>query len=383
MSSFRTLANNPTWVRAYGRRVARAFDCCDDHRDVATVVADRAPCELPAEILGVPAIRGYPASEDRRVPVSQSLSKAALDYATAGVAVFPCHWPAVAGLPGGCSCGRGDCGSPAKHPITTCGYLDASSDPERVVRWWRRWPHANIGVPTGATFDVVDIDGPTGRAALRSLLGRDEFMPGPVVRTGRGSHYLVVATGHGCRVGLLPGVDYRGHGGYVIAPPSVHASGRCYRWHIPLLGDDAAPLPRLPEVLTERLQPAPRHDALTAPGRVNPDRYGQAALSGELGRLRAAQEGERNDTLNRAAFRCYQLAADGLLDCDKVTAAFTAAAQQAGLGQRETARTLASARAGGFDHPRRPTRHHLLGCETSAHAAQPQSHDYEVDIDGP
>lgn len=51
MSSFRTLANNPTWVRAYGRRVARAFDCCDDHRDVATVVADRAPCELPAEIL--------------------------------------------------------------------------------------------------------------------------------------------------------------------------------------------------------------------------------------------------------------------------------------------------------------------------------------------
>ncbi len=177
----------------------------------------------------MPAVSGCAVSEGGRVAVRQSLGEAASDYATAGIPVFPCHWPVATGSCSDCSCGRAGCGSPAKHPITARGYLDASSDPDRVARWWRRWPYANIGVPTGAAFDVVDIDGPTGMAGLRSLLSRGECTAGPLVRTGRGWHYLVVATGHGCRVGLLPGVDYRGRGGYVIAPPSVHASGRCYR----------------------------------------------------------------------------------------------------------------------------------------------------------
>ena len=321
---------------------------------------------------------------------SMSPGGTAMGYAVAGIPVFPCHWPAATEAYGGCSCGRGDCQSPAKHPITIRGYLDASTRLDQVQRWWRRWPHANIGVPTGAAFDVVDVDGPTGLAGLRSLIARGEFAPGPMVRTGRGWHYLVTPTGHGCRVGLLAGVDYRGRGGYVIAPPSVHASGRRYRWSTPLLGDDAAPLPQLPAALAQRLRPPPDRDAPAAPGRdartlpgaVDPDRYAHAALAGELDSVRSAREGERNTTLNRAAFRCYQLAAGGLLDCEQVTAELTAAALQAGLGQRETARTLASARAGGFDQPRHLARR-LPGRDTTVRAAPTPAPGYEVDIDGP
>ena len=321
--------------------------------------------------------------EGRRGSVSMSPGEAALAYTGAGIPVFPCHWPAANGSRCGCSCGRADCVRPAKHPITARGYLDASSHPDQVERWWRRWPQANIGVPTGIAFDVVDVDGPTGMAGLGSLIIRGEFTPGPVVCTGRGWHYLVTPTGNGCRVGLLAGVDYRGRGGYVIAPPSVHASGRRYRWSTPLLGDHAAPLPQLPETLAERFQPPPQRDVPTSPGRVDPDRYAQAALAGELDRLRCAREGERNDTLNRAAFRCYQLAAGGLLDCEQVTAAFTAAALETGLGQRETARTLGSARAGGHSQPRHLERRRLSGRATTAHTVHPRSLGYEVDIDGP
>ena len=321
--------------------------------------------------------------EDWRGSVSMSPGEAALAYTVAGIPVFPCHWPAATGSHRRCSCGRVDCERPAKHPITACGYLDASGRPDQVERWWRRWPHANIGVPTGVAFDVVDVDGPAGMAGVRSLIGRGEFNPGPVVRTGRGWHYLVTPTGNGCRVGLLPGVDYRGRGGYVIAPPSVHASGPRYRWYTPLLGAAAAPLPQLPETLAERLQPAPQRNPSTSLGAVDSGRYAQVALAGELDRLHRAREGERNDTLNRAAFRCYQLAAGGLLDCEQVTAAFTVAALQAGLGQRETARTLASARAGGFGQPRHPTLRRPPARDTAARAAHPRSLGYEVDIDGP
>jgi hypothetical protein len=78
----------------------------------------------------------------------------ALRYAAQGWSVFPLHSPQN----GQCSCGRLDCTSPAKHPRTANGLKDATTDPERIREWWKRWPDANIGVVTGRASGVVVVD---------------------------------------------------------------------------------------------------------------------------------------------------------------------------------------------------------------------------------
>jgi hypothetical protein len=99
----------------------------------------------------------------------------------------------------------------------------------QITAWWRTWPTANVGVITGAIsrLVVVDLDGPEG------LAQREKFPETAAVRTGRGLHLYyrhpmgsMVAN----RVGLLPHVDVRGDGGFVVGPPSIHASGAVYTW---------------------------------------------------------------------------------------------------------------------------------------------------------
>ena len=139
-------------------------------------------------------------------------------YASSGVPVLPLH----TGLGGGrCSCRRPHCDRPGKHPRLRHGLTDATTDPRRIEMWWTRWPEANIGLRTGVAMDVADIDSAEGWHGLRHLLGG--AMPdGPEVRTGGGGrHFWFRPTGYGNRVRLLPGVDWRGAGGYVIAPPST------------------------------------------------------------------------------------------------------------------------------------------------------------------
>ena len=283
---------------------------------------------------------------------------AALDYACRGVPVFPCHHPLPdrRGSALMCSCGDRDCCRPAKHPLTRHGFKNATTRTEIIAGWWRRWPQANIAIPTGVVFDVLDLDGPEGVAAVRTLVDEHSLeLSGPVVRTGFGGwHYLLAPTGQANRVRLLEGVDWRGAGGYVIAPPSRHITGRCYRWARPL---DLDTLPQTPAPLRDLLMHRePRRVAYSVhqPAGVAGERYGRAALDGELNRLRNAALNTRNITLNRAAFRCFQLAAAGLLDPDQVTAEFTAAARQIGLGDQEIVRTLRSARTSGQTHPRTP-----------------------------
>ncbi len=70
---------------------------------------------------------------------------------------------------GACSCGRPDCSSPGKHPLTKQGFKEASRDEAQIRGWWSKWPAANIGIPTGAVagFDVLDMDTELGRRVLR------------------------------------------------------------------------------------------------------------------------------------------------------------------------------------------------------------------------
>jgi hypothetical protein len=287
-----------------------------------------------------------------------ALLEAALGYAARGIPVYPVHWPHP--TPGGasltCSCPRGAaCDRPAKHPLVRHGVKEATTDPDRIGRWWRSWPQANLGLATGVMFDALDIDGPAGLAALRQLqAAAGPWFPGPLVATGGGGwHHWFTPTGLGNRPPRgLAHVDWRGRGGCVLAPPSRHASGQHYRW---LRGLDQAPLPQVPAALRELLDPDPPPSTRPS-GRLGPAApghpYGRRVLAAELATLGRATPGQRNHTLNRTAFKAYRYVASGLLDDQDVTAAFTQAALAIGLSAPETARTLASARIAGLANSR-------------------------------
>jgi hypothetical protein len=267
---------------------------------------------------------------------------AALAYARHGIPVLPVH----TALAAGCSCGRRTCDRPGKHPRLRHGLTEATTDPLRLEMWWARWPDTNIGLRTGIVMDVADVDSIEGWHGLRHLLGG--AMPvGPRARTGGGGwHVWFQPTGYGNRVRLLPGLDWRGAGGYVLAPPSRHVSGADYTWLIKPDGD----LPRAPLALTTLLDgPPPAGPPPHAVAR--PDRYAGAALDAEVDRVARAPVGTRNDTLNRAAFALGRLVAAGMLDARTVRSELDLAARCAGLGRAEIGRTIRSGLTAGQRHP--------------------------------
>ena len=149
--------------------------------------------------------------------VVASLLQSALWYASQGLAVFPLQPGTKTPMPGSHGC------------------KDATIDPGQISAWWRARPDANIGIATGLVCDVADLDGWAGVDAWAALEGVPEQL-GVVVtpRTeGGGRHIYVPVTGQGNRARMLPGVDWRGQGGYVVAPPSVLPEGR-YWWLRPL-----------------------------------------------------------------------------------------------------------------------------------------------------
>jgi hypothetical protein len=286
------------------------------------------------------------------------LLDAALGYAARGIPVYPVHWPrpTPSGASLACSCPRGvTCDRPAKHPLLRHGVKDATTDPDRIGRWWRRWPQANVGLATGICFDALDIDGPAGLAALHQLQeAADLRLPGPLVATGGGGwHVWFTPTGLGNRPPRgLAHVDWRGRGGCVLAPPSRHISGGAYRWLVSL---DQAPLAEVPAALRLLLDPDPpttARPARTAGPDLAGHPYGRRVLAAELAALGRATPGQRNRTLNRTAFKVYRYVAGGVLDDQDVTLAFTTVARAIGLSAAETARTLASARTAGLASPR-------------------------------
>jgi hypothetical protein len=276
---------------------------------------------------------------------------AALAYARHGIPVLPVHEPAPEG---GCSCERGPrCESPGKHPRLRHGLNDASTDPRRIELWWQRWPHANVGLRTGITMDVADVDSEEGWHGLCHLMG-GEPPGGPQVRTGSGGrHFWFRPTGFGNRVRLLPGLDWRGVGGYVVAPPSRHPRGD-YRW----LRGPAEPLPEGSSTLRALIE-GPTIMPVAPRPISHPGPYASAALTAEAGRVARAPVGSRNDTLNRAAFALGRLVGAGLLDQADVVRELDAAARFAGLSRAEIRRTIRSGLAAGrrapidLDHGRR------------------------------
>jgi hypothetical protein len=170
--------------------------------------------------------------------------EAALSYAARGWAVLPLH----SIKDGVCTCAKADfCSSPGKHPTTINGVKDASRDAQTVGSWFSSPTPRNVGIATGTHSGVVVLDVDFrhgGESSLRVLEYISGRLPATLTATtGNGTHLYFVHPGHGVpnSAGTLgDGLDIRGDGGFVVAPPSVHVSGRVYSWSSDVL---LAPLP--------------------------------------------------------------------------------------------------------------------------------------------
>ena len=147
-----------------------------------------------------------------------------------------------------CTCGDPSCKHPGKHPRFTGGWKTATTDEATIRRWFAQYPDSNIGIATGAVNGLVilDIDPRHGGdESLRRLCAEYGLtLDTPAVRTGGdGAHYYFKHPGGSItsRVGLYPGIDIRADGGYVVAPPSLHKSGKRYAWEPGSGLDDVAP----------------------------------------------------------------------------------------------------------------------------------------------
>lgn len=265
---------------------------------------------------------------------------AAIAFARAGVPLFPCA-------------------REEKRPLIAAGFHDASCDVDQVETWWARWPNANLGIPTGSAsgIDVVDVDAkgvagsgfPAFERAARAGLVDGELAR---VRTPSGGLHVyfpaIQSRPQRCWQAAVARIDFRGTGGYVIAPPSILATDRgrvAYRlFSVSSTQTKPVDAVALREFVDpRRAQPTTRSAEPATAAALDPRR-----LAGWVGRL---QEGERNAGLFWAACRL----AEAGFPPDAVASALAPAAASAGLPDREIATTIRSASRQGSARPPRPS----------------------------
>lgn len=126
----------------------------------------------------------------------------------------------------------------SKRPLIAAWQHAATTDPDKITAWFRKWPQANIGVATGAGSKVyvLDVDLKTdGIASFERLKADLELPPTLTARSGSGGYHYYFRHPLKAEIGnstskLGPGLDIRGDGGFVVAPPSMHACGQRYEW---------------------------------------------------------------------------------------------------------------------------------------------------------
>jgi Bifunctional DNA primase/polymerase, N-terminal/AAA domain/Primase C terminal 1 (PriCT-1) len=147
-------------------------------------------------------------------------------------AVFPVHWIRD---DSSCSCRRADCRNPGKHPLTRDGFHSATKNLKQIDAWWRRYPEANVAIATGRASGVVVLDVDPRHGGFESLT-RYQLPKTMKARTGGGGeHYYfrcpaeTLVRNSAGKLGA--GLDVRGEGGYIVAPPSNHLQG-IYEWEL-------------------------------------------------------------------------------------------------------------------------------------------------------
>jgi len=182
-----------------------------------------------------------------------------------------------------------------KVPLVAHGVHDATTDPTTIAAWWRRWPDADAGIATGAVSGIIVLDVDPRHGGDDTLhdveRARGPLPDTPRVLTGGGGTHIYLAHPGGtvaCSAGALgPGLDVRGDGGYVVAPSSLHASGRPYTWEVGG-GLEDAPLAPVPSWVLEL------HRGRTNGDATPPDEWEALVRAG-------APEGRRNDAVARLA----------------------------------------------------------------------------------
>jgi len=217
------------------------------------------------------------------------------------------------------------CG-PDKRPVTQHGFHDATHDAAEIERQFAAPGAAMIGVPTGDTsgFFALDLDVKNGGGGLEWLAANQHRMPDTRRhRTRSGGVHLLFAMPEGRTIRnsagrIALGVDVRGNGGYIIAPPSpgylvdeAIEPAPAPAWLLDLIDP-----PKAPEA--PRPAPAPRQSG-------DGTRYGLTALDNECQAILSAPDGAKHDTLNRAAFSIGGLVAAGELIEGPAFAALTSA----------------------------------------------------------
>ena len=151
--------------------------------------------------------------------MSESIQKHALKYVAHGLAILPIH-------------------PKTKTPLIPEWQNNASNNPTQIHKWWAKWPNANIGIHTGKSgLVVLDVDprngGDESLANLITFYGEEFLSRAEVITGGGGKHYYYSVNENETRQlprSLGDGLDLLHGNKYVIAPPSIHASGNAYTW---------------------------------------------------------------------------------------------------------------------------------------------------------
>lgn len=274
-------------------------------------------------------------------PSANDLYRAAQRLIKQGQPVFPCRT-----TPGVVQTRKGPRNMPAKAPLVGGGLNSASLDKDQVKAWWKKWGDAAIGIPTGIVWDVLDVDTKNGvdgrvhltRLARLGLLNGCQF----VCRTPSGGWHLYFKATPGMtnKANAELGLDVRGAGGYVLAPPSWIDDGESsvggYTFEGMTTGCTNEPL--LWDLIVMSLTP------VNTTTKQPIDLLGyerQASVASLRGWLSERQQGERNNALHWAVCRCIENGIDPNelvevalllgLDEDEVELTISSALKRAGV----------------------------------------------------
>lgn len=208
----------------------------------------------------------------------------ALYYIFMGWKVLPLHTM----IDGKCTCGRADCASPGKHPTTANGVKDATTDEAAVRRWFDGGPPYNIGIAAGRDTGLVILDVDPKNGGSESI--KHYRLPRTMeVITGSGGRHYYFAYPEGVEIRnsvskLGAGLDVRADGGYVVAPPSVHASGSVYRWAVDPRSVELAKCPIF--IVNIKNQNEKMRNPPAADGEIIPEGQRNDALASIAGAMR-------------------------------------------------------------------------------------------------
>lgn len=232
--------------------------------------------------MSTPPDPNTPATPSAAPRATPAMMLTALVYAREfGWHVFPVWWIKENG---DCACPsasrtrvNGACDRKGKHPITARGFVDATTDQAQIRTWWGKYPHANIGVATGASrLILLDADrhhaGCDGVEELHHLERQYGELPdGPIALTGGGGEHRLFRRPANLDAKLnswplAPGVDTRADLGYFVAPPSRHESGRTYQWDAAHDPTDTT-VPECPAWIIQKLR-TPKRKPIASGGSV-------------------------------------------------------------------------------------------------------------------